>query len=76
MHGAAVLAERSFAGNPMGAQGLLSVSFATDERSRLFWERAETDLVEQDLGDNGGLQHGPQLLAALQDVGGHSESFY
>ena len=24
-----------------------SVSFATDERSRLFWERAETDLVEQ-----------------------------
>ena len=25
----------------------LSVSFATDERSRLFWERAETDLVEQ-----------------------------
>ena len=23
------------------------VSFATDERSRLFWERAETDLVEQ-----------------------------
>ena len=24
-----------------------SVSFATDERARLFWERAETDLVEQ-----------------------------
>ena len=24
-----------------------SVSFATDERTRLFWERAETDLVEQ-----------------------------
>ena len=24
-----------------------SVSFATDECSRLFWERAETDLVEQ-----------------------------
>ena len=23
------------------------MSFATDERSRLFWERAETDLVEQ-----------------------------
>ena len=23
-----------------------SVSFATDERARLFWERAETDLVE------------------------------
>ena len=24
-----------------------SVTFATDERARLFWERAETDLVEQ-----------------------------
>ena len=24
-----------------------SVSFATDERTRLFWERAETDLVKQ-----------------------------
>ena len=24
-----------------------SVSFTTDERSRLFWERAKTDLVEQ-----------------------------
>ena len=24
-----------------------SMSFATDERTRLFWERAETDLVEQ-----------------------------
>ena len=52
MLGAAVLAERSFAGNPIGAEGLLrgaapSVSFATDERARLFWERAETDLVEQ-----------------------------
>ena len=23
------------------------MSFATDERARLFWERAETDLVEQ-----------------------------
>ena len=23
------------------------MSFATDERTRLFWERAETDLVEQ-----------------------------
>ena len=40
---------RSFAGNPMGApEGQRpSVSFATDERARLFWERAETDLVEQ-----------------------------
>ena len=51
MPGAAVLAERSFAGNPMRAQGFFrgrpSVSFATDERTRLFWERAETDLVEQ-----------------------------
>ena len=26
-----------------------SVSFATDERARLFWERAETDLVEAKL---------------------------
>ena len=24
-----------------------SMSFATDERTRLFWERAETDLIEQ-----------------------------
>ena len=44
VHGAAVLAEQSFAGNPMPrafseGQGP-SVSFATDERSRLFWERA------------------------------------
>ena len=27
------------------------------------------------VGVNGGLQHRPQLLAALQDVGGHSECF-
>ena len=27
----------------------------------------------QRLGINGGLQHRPQLLAALQDVGGHSD---
>ena len=30
----------------------------------------------QRLGINGGLQHRPQLLAALQDVGGHSEFFF
>ena len=52
MHGAAVFAERSFAGNPMEAQGLLQGAapqreLCTDERSRLFWERAESDLVEQ-----------------------------
>ena len=29
----------------------------------------------QRLGINGGLQHRPQLLAALQDVGGHSRIF-
>ena len=40
MLGAAVLAP-----SPRGSG--FSVSFATDERSRLFWERAETDLVEQ-----------------------------
>ena len=30
----------------------------------------------QRLGINGGLQHRPQLLAALQDVGGHSDFFF
>ena len=29
------------------SEGHPSVSFATDERARLFWEQAETDLVEQ-----------------------------
>ena len=52
MPGAAVLAERSFAGNPVGAQGLLrgaapQCELCNRERTRLVWERAETDLVEQ-----------------------------
>ena len=47
MHGAAVLAERSFAGNLMGAQGLLRGAAPQRELRNRFWERAETDLVEQ-----------------------------
>ena len=45
MLGAAVLAEQSFAGNCMGAQGLLRG--AAPQRELCNWERAETDLVEQ-----------------------------
>ena len=32
---------------PWEPRAFSSVSFATDKRTRLFWERAKTDLVEQ-----------------------------